>query len=219
VSGNDHGRVTPTPLRGRLVFAAALAGTLGLAASPDAPLPRPMRDHTIIAVAPMGATSPTAVSLITPALRSAFGGQVVLAPSLPLPSPAYDPVREQTNSTALLDVLARAKRPEWERLLGIAEVDLFVPELNFVFGEGDAERGVGVFSLHRLRPGPSGREDVLARRAATEAVHELGHSFGLGHCRDPRCVMWFSNSLAETDRKGTAFCAVHAAELSRRRAQ
>ena len=40
-----------------------------------------------------------------------------------------------------------------------------------------------------------------------EAVHELGHTRGLGHCADPRCVMAFSNSLADTDRKGKEFCA------------
>jgi archaemetzincin len=39
-----------------------------------------------------------------------------------------------------------------------------------------------------------------------EAVHELGHMFGLDHCSDLRCVMHFSNSLADTDRKGRDFC-------------
>ena len=43
-------------------------------------------------------------------------------------------------------------------------------------------------------------------RALKEAMHELGHTFGLGHCTDPGCVMWFSSSLAETDRKGAAYC-------------
>jgi predicted Zn-dependent protease len=40
-------------------------------------------------------------------------------------------------STAFLDVLARAKQRDWERLLGVTGVDLYVPRLNFVFGEAD----------------------------------------------------------------------------------
>jgi archaemetzincin len=170
----------------------------------------------VIAVAPVGDAPPDAVSLLLPELRETFGADVVIAPAVPLPSTAYDRRRRQHLSTALLDALAQARRPGWDRLLGVADVDLFVPELNFVFGEGDPNRGVAVFSLQRLRAGgeASGRE-LLARRAATEAIHELGHSYGLAHCGDAHCVMWFSNSLAETDRKGTRFCAAHAAELRR----
>jgi archaemetzincin len=138
---------------------------------------------------------------------------VVTAPAVPLPA-AYDPRRRQHRSTLILDALARARRPEWERLLGVADVDLFVPDLNFVFGEADTRRAVAVFSLARLRAGP---DNLFRRRAATEAIHELGHTWSLGHCRDAHCVMWFSNTLAESDRKGTRFCPVHAAELARAR--
>ena len=46
---------------------------------------------------------------------------------------------------------------------------------------------------------------------------EMGHTFGLAHCDDPNCVMWFSNNLAETDRKGTRFCRRHQKELARSR--
>jgi archaemetzincin len=173
-------------------------------------------ERRVIAVAPVGDAPRDAVSLLLPTLRETFGAEVVIAPAVPLPSTAYDRRRRQHLSTALLDALARARRPGWDRLLGVADVDLFVPELNFVFGEGDPNRGVAVFSLQRLRAeGEASGPELLARRAATEAIHELGHSFGLGHCQDARCVMWFSNSLAETDRKGTRFCAAHAAELRR----
>jgi archaemetzincin len=184
-----------------LLLAAFMAGALSAG-------------ERVIAVAPVGEVPPEAVSLLLPTLRETFGAEIVIAPAVPLPSRAYDRGRRQHLSTALLDSLAQARRPGWDRLLGVADVDLFVPELNFVFGEGDPTRGVAVFSLQRLRAEASGRE-LLARRAATEAIHELGHSYGLGHCGDAHCVMWFSNSLAETDRKGTRFCAAHAIELRR----
>ena len=83
--------------------------------------------------------------------------------------------------------------------------------------EADAQRGVAVFSIARLleaSPSTSIGIDHFRRRAATEAIHELGHTYGLGHCDNPRCVMWFSNTLSETDRKGTEFCPAHQAELA-----
>jgi archaemetzincin len=66
-----------------------------------------------------------------------------------------------------------------------------------------------IISLHRLRTGgDAGHDEVLYARALKEAVHEVGHTFGLGHCHDSACVMHFSNTLADTDRKGAHPCAV-----------
>jgi len=169
------------------------------------------RSNCVIALAPVGDTPVQTVSSIRTAVADAFGCEVAIAPAVPLPASAWNPVRKQHLSTAILDALARAKEPRWERLLGIADVDLYVPQLNFVFGEGDPDRGVAVFSLARLH----GSDEQFRKRAATEAIHELGHTYGLSHCDDPHCVMWFSNTLAETDRKGTTFCARHARELER----
>jgi archaemetzincin len=150
-------------------------------------------------------------------LASAFDAEIVTVPGISLPPLAYDPIRRQYHSIPILRQLALVKPPDAERLLGVADVDLYVPELNFVFGEADADRGVAVFSLARLHAdGARERARTLfLRRAATEAVHELGHTYGLDHCTSSRCVMWFSNTLAESDRKGLAFCADHASQLAR----
>ena len=95
----------------------------------------------------------------------------------------------------------------YQKILGIVDHDLFVPELNFVFGEAGSK--AAVISLTRLRQTfyrlPED-QNLFDRRTLTEAVHELGHTYGLGHCENPRCVMFFSNSLSDTDRKGPEFC-------------
>jgi archaemetzincin len=170
-----------------------------------------------IAVAPVGDVPREVIEELLPLISDAFRCRAVAAPPVALSAAARDPARGQYLSNAVLDSLAAARRPEWERLLGVTDVDLFVPELNFVFGQGDARRGVAVFSFARLRPTEPGNQastDLFARRAAIEAIHELGHTYGLAHCRRPDCVMWFSNTLAESDRKGPRFCPEHATQLA-----
>jgi archaemetzincin len=165
-----------------------------------------------IALAPVGASAIWYFDRLSPILEDTFRRPVTVAPPLPLPDDALHAGRGQYTSSALLDVLAHAMDPGWERLLGIVDVDLCAPGLSFVFGEADVVRGAAVMSIWRLQ---SGRDiDSFVRLAATEAVHEIGHTYRLRHCRDPRCVMWFSNTLGESERKGYRFCADHAAELS-----
>jgi len=106
-----------------------------------------------------------------------------------------------------LGALGKAQREE--RVVGIADVDLYVPRLSFVFGEADVGSGTAIISLCRLRQeyyGLAPDEALFLERATKEIVHELGHTFGLGHCPNDRCVMHFSNSLADTDLKNAQFC-------------
>jgi archaemetzincin len=127
---------------------------------------------------------------------------------MPEPDYALNEERNQYLSTAIVRTIMKQKEfSPYERILGIVDHDLYVPELNFVFGE--ASRKVAVISLIRLRQefyGLPEDKNLFHKRVLTEAVHELGHTYGLNHCTNPRCVMFFSNSLLDTDRKGSNFC-------------
>ena len=125
-----------------------------------------------------------------------------------MPAHAHDPRRRQYVTRPFLRALRRRQGPR-ERALGLTELDLYVPALNFAFGEADPAAGCAIVSVARLGAGrPAGPQDPRwFRRLVTEAVHEVGHTYGLPHCPDPRCVMFFSNSLADTDRKSPHLCA------------
>ncbi len=130
--------------------------------------------------------------------------------SAPLdPTPFFDPERGQYWATAILRELAAAVEGSAVRLLGITEADLFVPVLTFVFGEAQLGGQCALVSLHRLReefyglpPNPA----LLMERAVKEAVHELGHTYGLRHCSDWRCVMASTHSVERLDLKEPRFC-------------
>jgi len=142
-------------------------------------------------------------------LKKAFSCKVLcLKPVKTDLSYAYNAGRAQYNSTAILERIPSA-RNRGTRVLGIVDVDLFVPRLNFVFGEAHIGKGVCLISLTRLRQefyGLKQDKALFLERAAKEAIHELGHTWGLSHCRNPGCVMFFSNSLLDTDRKSALFC-------------
>jgi archaemetzincin len=122
---------------------------------------------------------------------------------------AFDAHRGQHYSTEILRGLVPLARPD-VRLLGVTALDLFVPVLTFVFGEAQLEGNSAVVSLHRLREpfyGLPDRPELTRERLFKEAVHELGHTFGLRHCIDWNCAMASSHGVELLDVKGAEFCA------------
>jgi archaemetzincin len=156
---------------------------------------------------------------------------------LEIPEGAYNPSRDQYHSTEILysmtNILKRdsshivkifnfdiegnprvsgtakskilqAANTECLHVLGVTNVDLYASRLNFVLGEAEYPGNFAIISLHRLK---SPNKKIFLKRVLTEAVHELGHTFGLPHCGNHLCVMHFSNSVVETDIKGPGFCS------------
>jgi len=123
------------------------------------------------------------------------------------PAEAYDSFRDQYHSTRILVVLDElVQTAHVELLLGITPLDLFVPSMNFVFGEARCPGRVAVISTARLKPIHPTDPNIFGYRVAKEAVHEIGHMLGLKHCPNPLCVMYFSERLADTDKKQEDFC-------------
>jgi len=148
------------------------------------------------------------LEILKPGLNRAFNKDVLIGGEIPDPDFAFNKRRLQYLASDILDALIRQTeitRPG--EILGIIDRDLYVPDLNFVFGL--AHQKGAVISLTRLRQGFYGLPEntsLFHYRVLIEAVHELGHTYGLGHCNNPHCVMFFSNSLTDTDRKGPEFC-------------
>jgi archaemetzincin len=187
-----------------------------------------------ILIAQIGRVQGGIQSFLKDSLQRTFQRETYAGPSLPVPVSAFSHSRRQYLATAVLQTIFRYQEyVPHERVLGVSGVDLYVPELNFVFGVA-AGRGA-LISTARLWPrwrstsqsgvieangpevsereaglvnsGDSVQKELFLRRVLTEAVHELGHTYGCMHCSNPKCVMFFSNSLQDTDRKGPDFCS------------
>ncbi len=172
----------------------------------------------MILIVPIGAVDAATLAALCPALRNVFQIPVKTGGMLPVPPEAYDERRRQYHSTLILNTLKTLRSPDVCRVLAVIDEDLYVPRLNFVFGEADMESGAAIISLTRLRNeiyGLPPDSRLLFERTVKEAVHELGHTFGMGHCPDERCIMFFSNSLEDTDRKGPSFCPGCRGKLAR----
>lgn len=140
-----------------------------------------------------------------------FGCGVAIADAPGRPAGTFDPRRGQHSSRDILRWLIAQVPPDGGRVLGLTDVDLFIPVLTFVFGEAQLEGTAAVVSLARL---VDADRQITAARLAREAVHELGHTFGLLHCSGidatrgapAPCVMTRSASLAGVDAKSPGLC-------------
>ncbi len=166
-----------------------------------------------VAVCGVGQVSFDVLAAVAHGLAAVFPdtGCVVLQQTLDLPIHAYDRNRLQYNSSLILaNVQSLAQNSaDLERILGVIDVDIYAPGLNYVFGEAYVPGKSGLISLWRLRPqfhGEAPDAGLFVQRVVKEACHEVGHTLGLQHCPHSYCIMHFSNSIFEVDKKQSLFC-------------
>ncbi|MEI7525557.1 MAG: archaemetzincin family Zn-dependent metalloprotease [Mariniphaga sp.] len=121
----------------------------------------------------------------------------------------YDPARRQYNGNTLIKIVDSMVFPEPNKILGLFNVDLFIPILTYIFGQAYLNGRSGIASVYRLsneRYGLPKNEQILLDRTKKEVIHELGHTFGLIHCDNPICVMRSSTYLEDVDQKKQHLC-------------
>jgi archaemetzincin len=162
---------------------------------------------------PLGSADRTIIANLGPELERAFHASVAIHEKGVLIDPFYDAQRAQYNSTSIIAHLLErgelAAAPSSAKILGVTGKDLFISILTYVFGEAQLGGQVGVVSYYRLpneRYGLPGDQNLFSQRLVKEAMHELGHMYGLIHCRSLDCVMHISTYVEDIDIKPAEFC-------------
>ena len=155
----------------------------------------------------LGHIPPAEIEILRDMLEDVFSHPVNVYARIPLPEECYIENRSQYDAACLLD---RVLRYPGYRVLGVVSADITIEGYNFIFGLAASPGRGAVVSVYRLRHGDNSR---YLSRLKKEAMHELGHTFGLKHCRN-RCVMSFSNTVFDVDTKPDIFCNTCASKIA-----
>jgi len=173
-------------------------------------------------VVAVGSVASGVFEWIEAAAAAWFAFPIERLPPLAIPEGAYDASRGQCRSVEIMNALKRAAPADTARILGATEADLAIPMLSFLFGQAQLAGPVAVVSLCRLRQefyGLPPDDELLRQRLVKETLHELGHTFGLTHCPDPKCAMSLATHIGLVDAKLERFCARCGSQLARRLAR
>jgi archaemetzincin len=166
----------------------------------------------VLQLVTVGNPPPTLLRDVTEPLQTQLGIVAVQSKSqLPTPTYAFNKDRNQYHCNAIMRRLSALLESGQQFALGLTDVDLFVPDSPYVFGESDREARVALVSVFRFKQGAEG--NAIRRRTQVEVVHQAGHLLGLSYCDDPRCVMFLASTAQDVDRKNASLCNVCRNEL------
>ena len=166
----------------------------------------------LVDIVPVGDVTGRVKREASAALRSVYDFEVTVHDEQGVPDGAYDRSRDQYRAEQFIELVSRVGGGQ--KNIGITPYDLYYRRRNYVFGLAYLNGNGSVISTHRLQPksradgGISTKpsEELFTDRVRKEVVHEIGHTLGLEHCDNNRCVMSFSPTEREVDQKNEHLC-------------
>ncbi len=140
-------------------------------------------------------------SFVSEILKREYFETITSVGKFSIPAESFNPLRDQYDALRLIDFVSDGFIKKCDKHLLIVDVDLYTPRYNFIFGLAETRRKAAIVSLYRLAG-----NNCIKGRLAKEIIHEIGHLFGLEHCPVPTCVMHFSNTIEDTDKKHMSLC-------------
>jgi len=167
-----------------------------------------MPDSHKILISPIGDFDPAVLEEIGNRIYQVFGYSSHIMPLLSDLSFAYHTGRDQYHSTPILSKLETDAPKNYLKVLALTQVDLFIPILTYVFGEAQLNGKTCIVSIFRLNEDNISveAENVFRKRIVKEAIHEIGHTFNLRHCKNKECIMNFCRSVNEVDLRNDVPC-------------
>jgi len=162
-----------------------------------------------VGVVPLGEVSKIALKVIAAHISGYYKLSVQILPPLGHPDYAFHERRFQYDAGIILKAFESIQFEDYEKVIGVLNLDLFVPIFTYVFGEAKQGGKFALVSLFRLDKNPDGHpspSSLIFERAAKVALHELGHLFNLFHCREKKCLMHFSGGIQDLDETPMYLC-------------
>jgi archaemetzincin len=161
-----------------------------------------------IIISPIGDITPDLLVPIADEINRIYGYPAEVVALLDDIDFALQPGRNQYHSTPVLEQLALSAPADAIKVLALVEVDLFIPILTHVYGEAQLGGKACIVSTIRLNEGRSyqNTQEPFQSRIIKEAIHELGHTFNLRHCREHTCLMHYCRDESDVDRKSDQLC-------------
>lgn len=173
-----------------------------------------------IVIVPMGEVDVNLAESLARKLGPVFRRQVEILKGMKMPSEAHNVIRNQYYAVVIMAKLERLKSNSREKVIGICEESLYLPDETYVLGHADSLSGTGVVSLHQIRTefyGLPENDSWVFPRLYKETLHRLGHMMGMPECRNSKCVNYFSQMMLDIDNKNERFCDICRRKLAKLR--